>query len=105
LPSLENLHQYFKDKPFRYYAIDVGEDKKTVQDFLKDKGMSFNNLFDTDAKISREYGVRSHPMKFLINADGKLIGTAGGYREWDTDEVKALISVLVTASKLDTPRF
>jgi peroxiredoxin len=95
LPSLENLHRHFNDRPFKLFAIDVGEEKETVRDFFKNKEMSFNNLLDIDGKVSRSYGVRSHPMKFLISADGELIGVAGGYREWDSEEMKMLIQYLI----------
>ncbi len=80
-------------------AIDVGEEKETVREFFKNQEVSFKNLLDTDAKVSRSYGVRSHPMKFLINSEGELIGVAGGYREWDTDEMKALIERLINNTK------
>lgn len=37
-------------------------------------------------------------MKFLIDTDGNLIGIALGYREWDTKEMKSLISSLINAN-------
>ncbi len=66
-----------------------------VQEFFRNKEMSFNSLLDIDGKVSRRYGVRSHPMKFLINAEGELIGTAEGYREWDTKDMKSLVGLLL----------
>ena len=41
------------------------------------------------------YGVSSTPVKFLIDAEGNMIGAAMGYREWNSDEVKSLISGLI----------
>ena len=59
------------------------------------KGYTIPALLDNDGKVSAQYGVRSHPMKFLINKNGRLIGIAKGYREWDADEMKQLIQALM----------
>ena len=95
MPSLENLSQHFRDKPFIYLAIDVGESRETVRDFFKSDTITYTNLLDTETLVSALYGVRSHPIKFLIDADGKLAGKAEGYREWDTPEIKSLIQLLI----------
>ena len=94
MPSLERLHQALKDKPFSLLAIDVGETKETVLKFVEARGLSFQFLLDEDSQVSAQYGVRSHPMKFLINKEGNVIGAAIGYREWNTEEMKQLIRIL-----------
>jgi hypothetical protein len=66
-----------------------------VQKFIRNKGYSFLNLLDESGIVSAQYGVRSHPMKFLINKNRELIGIAKGYRKWDTDEMKLLINSLI----------
>ncbi len=96
MPSLENLHHYFKEEPFALLAVDVEEKKEIVQSFARHKNLSFRMLLDEDGQVSARYGVRSHPMKFLIDAEGNLIGVAMGYREWDRDEMKSLIQSLMT---------
>ncbi len=96
MPSLENLHQNFKDKPFSLLSIDVGEKKETVMEFLKGKSLSFEFLLDIDTEVSAQYGVRSHPMKFLIDKKGSLIGIAFGYRNWDRAEMKSLVELLMS---------
>jgi peroxiredoxin len=96
LPSLENLHQHFKDKPFALLAIDVGEKKDIVREFVRDKGLSFTFLLDEDGQVTSQYGVRAHPTKFLLDNKGNLLGVAKGYGEWDSDEMKALIRLLMS---------
>jgi peroxiredoxin len=95
LPSLENLHQEFKDKNFTLLAVDVGEKEETVQRFVHDQGLSFRFLLDEDGQVSAQYGIRSHPMKFLIDKKGNVAGIAQGYREWDKEEMKSLIKLLM----------
>jgi len=60
------------------------------------KGYTIPALLDIDGEVSAQYGVRSHPMKFLINKSGKLIGIAKGFREWDADDMKQLIQTLMS---------
>jgi hypothetical protein len=64
---------------------------------MEKKGYSIPALLDSDGKVSAQYGVRSHPMKILINKKSELIGVAKGYRKWDTDEMKLLIQSLITS--------
>lgn len=76
-------------------AVDVGEKRDTVKKFIETNGYSFLNILDKDRLVSTQYGVRSHPMKFIINKKGELVGVARGYRKWDSNEMKDLISLLI----------
>ncbi len=95
MPSLENLHRHFRGQPFVLLAVDVKENRDTVQEFVRGRNLSFRFLLDEDGQVSARYGVRSHPVKFLIDPEGKLIGVAMGYREWDRKEMKLLINSLI----------
>jgi len=95
LPSLENLHQYFKDEPFVIIAISIQEDKDTVMKYVSENGISFINLLDHDGMVSAQLGVRSTPTKILLDKEGNLTGMALGYRKWDKEEMKSLISMLI----------
>jgi peroxiredoxin len=100
LPSLENLYQHFKGEQFALLAIDVGEKKDKVERYVRERGYSFEFLLDEDQQVTAKYGVRAHPMKFLINMNGDLIGIGHGYREWDTEEMKSLIQRLISSAQV-----
>ena len=89
------MHKHFKDEQFILIAVDVGEERDTVNKFIDNKGYSFLNILDKDRQVSTQYGVRSHPMKFFINKKGELVGVARGYRKWNSNEMKDLISLLI----------
>jgi hypothetical protein len=95
LPSLENLHQEFKDKPFALVSIDLKESRDDVLNQVRSAGLSFPNLLDQDGRVSALYGVSSTPMKFVIGADGNMVAAALGFREWNGDEMKSLIKALM----------
>jgi len=53
------------------------------------------NLLDPEGQTSAMFGVRSTPMKILIDKEGYLVGAALGYRDWDQDEINNLIDTLI----------
>jgi peroxiredoxin len=95
LPSLESLHQRFKGKPFTLIAIDIEEPKDTVLRFVRKHSLTFTNLLDTDGQVSMMYGVRSTPVKYLIDKEGNMVGAALGYKDWDQEDVHSLIRRLI----------
>ncbi len=95
MPSLERLYQHFEGRAFVIIGIDIEEERDRVSALLKRHGITYPNLLDSDARVSMLYRVRSTPTKFLIDREGRLIGLSVGYREWDTDEMKRLIELLM----------
>ena len=90
-----NLHRHFKDRPFEIVAIDLRESRSVVESHVRDNGLTYTNLLDETGKVATLYGVSSTPVKFLIDTEGNMAGAALGFREWDSDEVKALIETLM----------
>ncbi len=66
---------------------------------MRDNDLTYTNLIDETGNVSALYGVSSTPVKFLIDAEGNMVGAAMGYREWDSDEVKALIETVMEPKK------
>jgi cytochrome c biogenesis protein CcmG/thiol:disulfide interchange protein DsbE len=95
LPSLENLKQSYQDKPFKVLLVNVMELKNIVKDFWKEENITLPVVLDKFGKVSAQYNVRSHPVKFLIDGQGKLMATGLGYRDWDSEEMNKLVNILV----------
>jgi peroxiredoxin len=95
LPSIENLHRTFQDEPFAVLTIDVGEERREVRNFIRKHKYSFPVLLDTDMLVAEKYHIRQHPMKFLIDTDGRMVGYAAGYGQWDDPAMKILIRKLL----------
>ncbi|GAB4547184.1 MAG: hypothetical protein Fur0020_15520 [Thermodesulfovibrionia bacterium] len=95
MPSLERLYQDFKDKPFVIIGIDIEEERERVLSLVNDYRLTYPNLLDSHGEVSNLYSVKSTPTKILIDKGGNIIGVSLGYREWDTDEMKRLIGMLV----------
>ncbi len=76
-------------------VIDPGEGRKTVRQFAEEFGWTFDVLLDRDHSVARRYGVRGHPMTFLISSDGTLLGVIVGFREWDSGLAYQIIDELL----------
>jgi len=84
----------FRGKPFAVVVIDPGEKKEAVQQFASRSGWRFDVLLDPDNSVSARYGVRGHPMNFLIK-DGKILAVAIGYRDWASRTAVQLIEKIL----------
>ena len=68
-------------------AINVGEDRETIEPFVKLTGVEFPVLLDTDGRTAEAWPVRGLPMTFVLDPEGKLVFRAIGSREWDDDKL------------------
>lgn len=61
-------------------AVNAGQDKATVEAFMKKLGVGYPAALDESSKIARRYGVVGLPTTFLIDGQGivrgKIIGEA-----------------------------
>jgi hypothetical protein len=95
LPSLETLKHSYKDKPFKVLLVSVMEPQETIRNYMKQENLSLRVLIDQFGKVSTQYNIRSHPIKFLIDGEGKLMGTGLGYRDWNSEEMNKLVNILI----------
>lgn len=92
---MESLHNHFRQAPFVLLAVDIAEEESKVRSFAKDKGLSFPILLDRNGAVASRYGVRAHPVAYLVDINGKVMGVAQGFRKWDRKEMKTLVSSLM----------
>ncbi len=96
MPSLVKLYDEFQDSGWVVLGVDVQEKSKIVEKFVKKEKVSFPVLLDRDGSVARDYGVRSHPVHFIINRQGQMIGKVMGARNWASVESRDLIRALFT---------
>lgn len=72
MPDIEKLYQETKDSDVVILAVNVGEDKKTVQDFITKNNYTFTVLLDTTGEVSQLYQVTGIPTSYFIDTEGYL---------------------------------
>ncbi len=87
MPSMEVLHRELEGTPFRMVAVNVREDRQTVDAFVEEFGYTYPVILDGDGRLSTNYGVRGIPTTFFIAPDGTVLGMLVGTRYWDEADV------------------
>lgn len=76
-------------------AASFQEPEDLVRDFQKEFKLSFPVLFDPEGKVAAKYEFRGHPVTFLIDRKGFLVGKVLGERDWSGAEAKVLVTDLL----------
>ncbi len=99
MPTKEKLYQEFKENDLVILAISFKEPGDLVRDFQKEFKLSFPVLLDPDGKAAEKYNFRGHPVTFLIDRKGLLVGKVIGERDWSNAEAKALVGNLLNKNR------
>ena len=80
MKAIESVYQRHKGKGLEVLAINAGQDKATIESFIKKVGFTYPSLLDEKSNIARSYGVVGLPTTYFIDAKGviraKIIGEA-----------------------------
>ena len=82
-PVLDDLYREFSGKGLVLLAIDVGESKKKVKEYLQLNPRQVPIVYMEDTNLAARYAAKSYPIYVVINRDGKIAGIqrgAGGER-------------------------
>jgi peroxiredoxin len=98
LPStIEQAYREHKDRKFTVLAIDIQEDQKKVEAWVKEKGFTPPVLLDRDGTVSSAYRISATPTAVLIGRDGKMVARGVGTRPWTGGYGKALLDAMLAA--------
>ena len=84
MPSMENLNGRLKDRDFVMVAINTQESDTQVKAFFEKMKLSFTALLDSNGEVAAGFAVNALPTTFVLDKDGRIVGTAIGPREWDS---------------------
>jgi peroxiredoxin len=95
LPTKDKLFREFKERGVAVLAVSFKEPEDLVKDFQNEFKLSFPVLFDAEGKMAEKYQITAHPVTFLIDREGFLVGKVVGERDWSGAEAKALVADLL----------
>jgi peroxiredoxin len=95
LPTKDKLFQEFKEKSLAVLAISFKEPEDLVKRFQNEFKLSFPVLYDPQGKMAEKYEITGHPVTFLIDRKGFLIGRVIGERDWSSSDARALVRELL----------
>ena len=98
MPStIEKVHRERKGRNFTVLAVDIQEDPRKVESWVKANGITLPVLLDRDGAVTAAYHVTVTPATVLIARDGKMVARAAGTRPWNDSAGRALLDALLAA--------
>jgi thiol-disulfide isomerase/thioredoxin len=93
LPNVIKAYEKYHDKGFEIIGVSLDEDEQKLKTFIKDKNMTWVQYFDGKGwanKLAGKYGVQSIPSTYLLDGEGKIIGSNLRGEALDAAVAKAL---------------
>ena len=87
MPSIERLNKEMDGKNFKIVAVNVGQSKKEVADFIEKHKYTFPIYLDERGTVSAAFASRGIPITYVINKEGKIIAVRPGAMEYDQPEL------------------
>lgn len=81
MPDLDRLDKENDD--LVVLAVNVQEDRETVQKYIDEGGYEFEVVMDMDGQIAKKYLVSSFPTSYFLDEEGLLIGGISGMMEYE----------------------
>jgi thiol-disulfide isomerase/thioredoxin len=81
--AVDTVAKEFADKGFLVLAVDAGESKKTVKQYLAKSPRAVPIVLMENTNLAAMFSATSYPLYVLVDADGKIAGElrgAGGER-------------------------
>ena len=96
---MQALYQKLRGTDFVMLAVAEDTNPEDVRAFVKDLGVTFPVLLDTDNRLPARYGVTGFPETFVIDRDGQVIKHVIGPEEWDSPGIIAYFEDLLGKGK------
>lgn len=101
MPSLNRLDKHFKNQKLRVIAVNIGESRATVKQFVKQHALEMTVLLDQSGSVAARYGTFTLPETWIIDPYGDVVGVVRGPRNWNAPGVRTLFKKLVSSGDSD----
>lgn len=86
MPSMQRLYESLPRETFEILAINMQEDRDTVQQFISQHNFEYPILLDVEGGVAQRYAVRGLPTSYVIAPDGSMPAALIGFAHWDEPE-------------------
>ena len=94
VPQVKKLVESARKEKVIVYGVNIQQSKRIVGKFVKDKKINYRILLDSDAKVTKSYGVTGIPTIIGIDGDGIVRYRAHGLPKDHAAFVKQLTKTL-----------
>ena len=93
MPSLVKLKEKYRDN-LEILAVNVGEDKTTIEKFTNAMNINFPILQDLTSNTTKNWKVYVYPSNYIVDKAGKLRYAAKGALDWQDADIEKLLEAL-----------
>ena len=93
---MEKVYQADKDRGLVLLAVNIKQNKNTVQDRVELEGFTFPVLLDSSGAVTNSYRVTGTPTVYVVNRKGETVGRAVGARSWQSEKGRAFLDSLLS---------
>jgi peroxiredoxin len=76
ISALNGEYQNMLASDIKLLAVDIGESKERVENFMKKYSINYPMLLDSDSSVATKYGVVGVPTIVLISKEGKILSVS-----------------------------
>lgn len=95
MPVLEGLHKKYADQGLVIVGINIDNNPKKMNSFLKGTPVSFRIVHDPKITIAQRYEPSTMPSSYFIGRGGKLRYIHEGFRKKDAAEIEERVKGLL----------
>ncbi|WP_370980402.1 TlpA family protein disulfide reductase [Agaribacterium sp. ZY112] len=96
MPLLDKIHARYSPVGFNLWGLNIDEDPKTANDYLKKNGVDFPILYDSNSEVRDIF--KKHqgmPLSIFIDCDGNIDSVHRGYKPGDEKSYIKTIKKLI----------
>ncbi|HSC69325.1 MAG TPA: TlpA disulfide reductase family protein [Cellvibrio sp.] len=95
MPLLDEMSKRYSAAGFVLYGVNVEEDNTDAKKLIKELGVTFPILYDTESKASSLYQVDAMPTTVVIDKKGEIRFVNRGYKPGDENKYRDQIRELI----------
>jgi thiol-disulfide isomerase/thioredoxin len=97
-PALEALHRRFADQGLVVVGVNLDEERKEAERFLKVVPVNFTIVFDSAGASAHAFALPGMPSSYLLGRDGKVRAVHQGFRAHDGEKLAAEIEAALAVA-------
>jgi cytochrome c biogenesis protein CcmG/thiol:disulfide interchange protein DsbE len=90
-PWMNDMQEKYGQEGLVIIAVNVDREAENAAAFLAEYPAKFEVIYDSDAKLAKEYEIQVMPSSFVIGRNGETIDRHTGFKVKKQDEYEAVI--------------
>lgn len=96
MPSINEIHEKFKDQGLSVLLVNMREDREVVRRAVATRRYTAPVLVDADGAVADAYRVTGTPTVYLLDRRLHIVGRAVGRREWASENGHRLVNAILS---------